>query len=184
MQEASSRTTGFLTEIPHCVLAVKLGLATNRTVNRIDELGTNRKRKIAKDATFQSLLRSANSISVNISAGILLLFATDFLKAQEVGIGDLALFTSYTALGAGSSAGFLRWISNLLAGLRRSEVPLQRLCEIIPLAPEARMRDLDRMPSREPRRQEEGAAVARPKFWTYCGLPTYLRGMFKLDFTM
>ena len=130
-REATGAVTGLLGELFNAVLAVKVGRAEQRAVQRFEALNDRRRRAALKDTLFTELLRSINWNIANIGTGIVLLVANRAIRDGSFSIGDLALFIAYLP----RATRFSLWMGEIVAQHRRAGVSLGRMRAMLSGAP-------------------------------------------------
>jgi ATP-binding cassette subfamily B protein len=94
-RQAKGRLTGFLGELVHAQLALKLAGAVPHAMDRLTVMGDERRRLSVRDTVFAQTLNSLNFHVVHVSTGLVLLLGAARLRAGTFGVGDLALFVVY-----------------------------------------------------------------------------------------
>jgi ATP-binding cassette, subfamily B, bacterial len=147
-REATERVTGFLGQLFSSVLAVKVAGAETHAVGRLANLNNDRRRTALRDRLLTDSLEAANSSSVDVAIGLVLLLAAGAMRAGTFTVGDLALFTTYL----GWLAALPRWIGFLLTRHRHAQVAAGRMGVLQPPA------DRDGFAARRPLDLEGGGA--------------------------
>ena len=161
-REASERVSGLLTQLLNGVQAVQVAGAEPAAVARFEQLGEARRVAVTRDAVFSTLIRSMNETSAHLTTGLLLIFAAGLMRSGSFTVGDLALFISYISIGGGQIDEVVGWIGRNAAALRRGNVSMARLCELVPEADQPKLLDTNRPYLRDdlpPITQPVGAAI-------------------------
>ncbi|WP_205857078.1 ABC transporter ATP-binding protein [Phytoactinopolyspora endophytica] len=87
--------TAFIGETFAGVLAIKTAGAEGAVLERLREHNRRRRHAAVKDRLVMDMLDTANSATVEISIGLVLLLATPAMRSGDFTVGDFALFTSY-----------------------------------------------------------------------------------------
>ena len=95
VRRASGRVTGFIAETFGSVQAVKVASAEDQVIEYFETLNETRRKAALKDRLFNELLRSIFRNSGAVGTGIILLMASQQLKAGSFTVGDFSLFVSY-----------------------------------------------------------------------------------------
>ena len=127
-RDATSRVTGFLGELLAAQLAIRVGGAAAHAVERLGELGDDRRRHALRDTVFAQLLDSLNVNLVNIGTGVVLFLGAQAIRDGRFTIGEFALFVVYLDQ--------LGWypaeIGRLISDLKRIDVSFGRMRAIVP----------------------------------------------------
>jgi ABC-type multidrug transport system fused ATPase/permease subunit len=130
---ASGVLTGFLGDLLGAQLAVKVAGAAPHAIERLTELGDNRRRMEVRDTVFGALLDALDVNLGSLGTGVVLLLGAQAIQAGRFTVGDLGLFVVYLDA--------LAWlpdeIGRLIGDLKRIEVSYGRMNEIIPSEPAA-----------------------------------------------
>lgn len=133
-RESTERVAGLLTQLLTGVQAVQVAGAEEAVVQRFDQLSVQRRDAVVRDATLTSFVRSLNDTTVTISTGLLLIFAAGLMQRGAFSVGDFALFMGYVSIGGGTVDEIVGWLARLLRNLKRANVSINRLLELIPVA--------------------------------------------------
>ena len=140
-REATERVAGLLIQLLTGVQAVQVAGAEAAAVQRFVERSDQRQRAVVRDATLNTFVRAMNDITVTISTGLLLLFAAGLMQRGAFTVGDFALFLGYVSIGGGTVDEIVGWIARLLRNLKRANVSINRLFELIPTAQQQALLD-------------------------------------------
>ncbi|MCE2438286.1 MAG: ABC transporter ATP-binding protein [Candidatus Latescibacteria bacterium] len=131
-RERTGRVTGFLGDLFGAVQAVKVANTEAHTVLHFDRLNEARRRAVIRDRLFNRLLASMNSTTISLATGVILILAAELMRERSFTVGDFALFASYIALGEITVLAFADRLGFLLAALKRADVSIERLRELLP----------------------------------------------------
>ena len=133
-RETSERVSGLLAQMLNGVQAMKVAGAEDAAVDRFDRLGEARRKAGTRNAVFSSILLSAGETTASVATGLLLIFAAGLMQRGSFTVGDLALFISYISLGGGQIGELIDVIVRWLRALKRGDVSMARLAELVPEA--------------------------------------------------
>lgn len=94
-QERSATVIGFLGETFNNLLAVKTSGAEPAVLDRLSRLNQGRRRAEVRSRLATGLLDTATGASVELGIGLVLWLAAGSLRAGELTVGDIVLFTTY-----------------------------------------------------------------------------------------
>lgn len=126
-RQAAGQVSGALGEIIGAVQAIKVAGAEDRVTGHIRRLGLARRRAAVAEQLFTSLHYAVNSGVVSVGTGLVLLLAASSMRAGRFTVGDLALFLSYLQM----LADIMAMLGLLLVRMRRAEVSMERLAELV-----------------------------------------------------
>jgi len=126
-RQAAGQVSGALGEIIGAVQAIKVAGAEDRVTGHIRRLGLARRRAAVAEQLFTSLHYALNSGVVSVGTGLVLLLAASSMRAGRFTVGDLALFLSYLQM----LADIMAMLGLLLVRMRRAEVSMERLAELV-----------------------------------------------------
>lgn len=130
-RRASRQTAGdvsaALGEILAAVQAIKVAGAEKRVVGHLSRLGQARRRSAIGEQLFTSLNLAAWSGAAAVGTGVILLLAASSLRAGRFTVGDLALFITYLQF----LADFVALLGMLLVRLRRADIAMDRVAELV-----------------------------------------------------
>ncbi len=128
-REASGAVTGFVTEMLGAVLAIQVASTQHLVARRMDVLADRRRHWYVREILLDLMNRLVAGMSVRVSVGTVMIVSAGLLVTGEISVGDFVLFVSYSmghALGT-----FPAGAGRMLAELRRSQVSLDRLLELV-----------------------------------------------------
>ncbi|NED99516.1 ABC transporter ATP-binding protein [Phytoactinopolyspora halotolerans] len=94
-RQLGASVTAFVGETFAGVLAIKTAGAEGAVLERLRAHNRRRRNAAVKDRLVMDMLDTANSATVEISIGLVLLLATPAMRSGDFTVGDFALFTSY-----------------------------------------------------------------------------------------
>ncbi len=122
-REATARVTGFIGELFGAAQAIKVASAERRALDHLETLSEERRATALKDAVLAQVMGEVNWGVVDIGVAATLLISASAMTANEISVGDLALFVTYmTQLG-----GFAGYIGRMIAQHTRTRVSYERL---------------------------------------------------------
>jgi ATP-binding cassette, subfamily B, bacterial len=125
---ATGRFTGFLGGILAGQLALTVGGASSRAVDRMEALGHVRRRAEIRDSVFGAL-RDAFSINLGtLGTGIVLLVGAEAMRSGSLTVGDFALFAVFLD----AMTWYPEEIGRLIGGLKQIDVSLGRIEAVAP----------------------------------------------------
>ncbi|MGE5654809.1 MAG: ATP-binding cassette domain-containing protein [Bacillota bacterium] len=127
-REATTEVTGFVGEVFGAVQAVQVARAEGRTVEHLKRLNDRRRQLILKDRAFSLLLDSVSSNTVSLGTGMILILASQAIRAGTFSIGDFALFVYYLDF----VTGFSEFCGYFMAHLKQTTVAFNRMMELLP----------------------------------------------------
>ena len=136
-RESSGVLTSFLGEVLSVIQAVRLAGTQDHTLDRFDRFSDERRAASLKNGVVMRLVSGVNSGSIAITTGVILIAASQMMRAGTFTVGDFSLFVAYVAGGTVSS--FPETFASLLSSVRRSAVSFGRL---LPLTPTGEGREL------------------------------------------
>jgi len=126
-RKAAGRVTGFIGEMYGAVQAVKVANANESVSRHLEELNETRRVASLKDTLISELIGTAFQGTVEVTVGIILLFAGSLLIEGVISVGDFALFIVYLWPIANS----LTFAGNMLAVHKQTNVSLDRLLRLM-----------------------------------------------------
>ncbi|MYB49793.1 MAG: ABC transporter ATP-binding protein [Dehalococcoidia bacterium] len=129
-RESSGALTSFLGEVLSVIQAVRLAGTQDHTLNRFDRLSDVRRTASLKNGVVMRLVTGVNKGSIAITTGVILIAASQMMRAGTFTVGDFSLFVAYVAGGTVSS--FPETFASLLSSVRRSAVSFGRLLPLTP----------------------------------------------------
>ena len=112
------------------IQAVRLAGTQDHTLNRFDRLSDVRRTASLKNGIVLRLVTGVNKGSIAITTGVILIAASQMMRAGTFTVGDFSLFVAYVAGGTVSS--FPETFASLLSSVRRSAVSFGRLLPLTP----------------------------------------------------
>jgi ATP-binding cassette subfamily B protein len=137
-QERAATVIGFLGETFNNILAVKTAGAERAVLSRLTRLNRSRKQAEVRSRLAADLLDGATGASVELGIGLVLLLAAGSLRAGELTVGDIVLFTSYVSW----LTALPRSLGTLLLQAPQAAVATERLTHL--LSPHEAVPDLVR----------------------------------------
>ena len=129
-RESSGALTSFLGEVLSVIQAVRLAGTQDHALDRFDRLSDVRRVASLKNGVVLRLVRGVNTGSIAITTGVILIAASQMMRAGTFTVGDFSLFVAYIAGGTVSS--FPETFGSLLSSVRRSAVSFGRLLPLTP----------------------------------------------------
>ena len=129
-RESSGALTSFLGEVLSVIQALRLAGTQDHTLNRFDRLSDVRRTASLKNGIVLRLVTGVNKGSIAITTGVILIAASQMMRAGTFTVGDFSLFVAYVAGGTVSS--FPETFASLLSSVRRSAVSFGRLLPLTP----------------------------------------------------
>jgi ATP-binding cassette subfamily B protein len=130
-RRTSAIVVGFIAETFGAVQAVKVASAEDQVIDYFTTLNEERRRAALKDRLFSELLRSIFRHAGNLGTGVILLLASQELKAGTFTVGDFSLFVSYLAF----VTDFVGFVGFLLARYKQAGVSVGRMVRLLQGAP-------------------------------------------------
>jgi len=130
-RETGSAVVGFIAETFGATQAVKIAGAEHRLLAHFAVLNERRRIAAVKDRLFEELMRNVVWNTGNLSTGVILLLASQAVRAGQFTIGDFALF-AYNLVGIAEFAGTIGVIS---ARYKQVQVSMQRMQGVMQGAP-------------------------------------------------
>ena len=127
-REAAGNVTGFIGEAFSGALAVKVAGAEGLVLERFRRRNAARRTASVREKLLSDLLDTVSGASVEISIGLVLLLSARQMRAGTFTVGDLTLFTTYTAW----MAALPRWTGRMLFRQRQATVSAARIARLFP----------------------------------------------------
>ena len=127
-RESAGNVTGFIGEAFSGALAVKVAGAEALVLERFRQTNRTRRTASVREKLLSDLLDTVSSASVEISVGLVLLLSARQMRSGAFTIGDLTLFTAYTAW----LAALPRWTRRMLFRQRQATVSVGRMARLFP----------------------------------------------------
>jgi len=122
----TARVTSFLGEAFGAITAVKVGGAEAATRRRFVELGDDRAWAAKRDQVGSQMLQTISGVTANAGVGLALLAVASPIRNGSLGVGEVALFTSYATL----LATFPRTTARYAIWRRQADVSVTRLSRL------------------------------------------------------
>jgi ATP-binding cassette subfamily B protein len=126
--DATTGLSRFLGEVVNGQLAVRVAGAENRVVDRIRDIGEQRRRLSVRDRVFAEVVNSMNTHLVHVSTGVVLLVGAGSIRRGSFTVGEFAMFVVFldqlTYLPAE--------IGRVITELKRTDVSVNRMRALIP----------------------------------------------------
>ena len=132
-RETTGQVSSSLGEFLGAVQAIQVANAEERAVGHFQALSAGRRRADLKEGILDALMRSVNGSTAVVTTAILLALAAPLMRDGSFTVGDFALFV--TMIGGNFMAFLMQELGESLAALRRSQVSLERLVELVPESP-------------------------------------------------
>lgn len=137
---ATERVSGLLTQLLHGVQALQVAGAEDVAVGRFDQLGRARARAVVGDEVLNTTVRSMSQGTVALAVGGLLLYMATVQRGGTFTVGDFVLFATYIASG-GAIDDIVNWVARLLRHLKRADVSMARVFELVPATDRIQLMD-------------------------------------------
>ncbi len=133
--EATGRITSFIGEVFGGVQAVKVATAEKDAIRHFEELNEERRGVAVRDVLFTSLMRAVNTNMAFVGMGLVMVMIAGKMRGGAFSTGDFALFVFFLQR--------LSWnmffLGDVIAQHKRTGVSLERLGELVPAAPAAKI---------------------------------------------
>lgn len=126
-REATSEVTGFLGETFAGVLAFRLAGREEAALARLDVHTARRRQTAVRDTVLQQVVGGISSTTTDVTIGLTLLALVPAVRADELSVGDLALFVAY-AIELGTVP---RFLARLVSAREQAIVSYGRLGEMV-----------------------------------------------------
>ncbi|QBI19828.1 ABC transporter ATP-binding protein [Egibacter rhizosphaerae] len=127
-REATEGVTGFLGDAFASVLTIKTAGAERAVVDRLAVRNARRRTTALRDRLLEDALRGANTASVPVTIGLVLLVAAGGLRDEVLSVGDLTLVASY----ATTLVALPLFAGLLVSRGRHLQVAANRLARLLP----------------------------------------------------
>ena len=128
MRQSGAAVTSFIADVFSSVQTLKTSGAETRVLDRFHHLNADRGAAAVRAELATTLLQNVSAATADISIGLVLLLAASSMRRGSFTVGDLALFTSYTA----TLTSLPRWTGRMLARVRAASVSTERLARFVP----------------------------------------------------
>jgi len=130
-RDATERVTGAIGDAFGSVQAVQLNRAEAHVVANLQRLGASRLQVMIKDKLFTEILLSIYQNNASLATGLVLLLASDRLRAGSLSLGEFALFVYYM----GFAAEFVRLLGRFITAFQQMGVSQRRMARAMAGAP-------------------------------------------------
>lgn len=128
LRQSGAAVTSFIADLFSSVQTVKTAGADGRLLARFRQLNTNRGTAAVKTELAMTLLQNVSAATTDVTIGLVLLLSASAMRSGRFTVGDLALFTSFTA----TLTSLPRWTGRMLARVRMASVATERLSRFVP----------------------------------------------------
>jgi ATP-binding cassette subfamily B protein len=125
---ATGALTGFLGDLLGAQIAVKVAGAVPHAIERLNELGDDRRRMEVRDTVLGAMLDALDVNLGSIGTGVVLLIGAQAIQSGTFTVGDLGLFVVYLD----ALAWFPDEIGRLIGDMKRIDVSFTRMNAIVP----------------------------------------------------
>jgi ATP-binding cassette subfamily B protein len=145
-RQATGVVTGFLGDMFSGQLALRVAGATPFAIERLRQLGEERRHAEVRDAVFAGMVDAFNNNLASVGVGIVLLLSVPAMRSHSFTVGDLALFAVFLdALGW-----YPAEVGRLLGDLKRIDVSVDRMLAISPGTSRQSLVEIGTRPLAEP----------------------------------
>ena len=110
---------------------------TVEVVNRLDELGEDRRRTMLRVAALDAAVDSVNGATITLTTGAILVASAQLMTAGSFTVGDFALFMTYVGQRSiFSDSGTIGWA---IEQYKKTRVALERLFDHMPSSSRQRL---------------------------------------------
>src|SRR5215212_4449449 len=132
---ATGRVTGAIGEIFGAAQAVQVAGAEDSVIDHFRRLNDIRRKTMLKDQLLTQLVESIFANTVSIGTGLILILASQSMRAGSFTIGDFALFVYYLAF----VTEFTQYFGQFLAHYKQTGVAFTRMTVLLQGAPPERL---------------------------------------------
>src|SRR4051812_10370701 len=132
---ATGRVTGAIGEIFGAAQAVQVAGAEDTVIDHFRRLNDTRRKTMLKDQLLTKLVDSIFANTVSIGTGLILILASQSMRAGGFTIGDFALFVYYLAF----VTEFTQFFGQFLAHYKQTGVAFRRMTVLLQGAPPERL---------------------------------------------
>src|SRR5215213_3644417 len=132
---ATGRVTGAIGEIFGAAQAVQVAGAEDAVIEHFRQLNDTRRKTMLKDRLLTQLVDSIFANTVSIGTGLILILASQSMRACSFTIGDFALFVYYLAF----VTDFTQFFGQFLAHYKQTGVAFTRMAVLLQGAPPERL---------------------------------------------
>ncbi len=132
---ATGRVTGAIGEIFGAAQAVQVAGAEDSVIDHFRRLNDTRRKSMLKDQLLTQLIDSIFANTVSIGTGLILILASQSMRAGSFTIGDFALFVYYLAF----VTEFTQFFGQFLAHYKQTGVAFARMTVLLQGAPPERL---------------------------------------------
>lgn len=126
-RHATEQVTGIINEIFSTVQAIKVAGAEPSILAYFRQLNQHRHQHMVQDQVFTAFLRSIFESLVGLGTGLILILASQSLRADTLTVGDLTLFIYYLAY----TTHFLNIIGTSMTLHQQTQVSFDRLADLM-----------------------------------------------------
>ncbi|MEX2393032.1 MAG: ABC transporter ATP-binding protein, partial [Actinomycetota bacterium] len=127
-RRSTARLTGFLGDLIGAQLAVKVAGGTDRAVERLREMGEERRRMSVRTSVFGEMLNSIHFHLVHVATGAVLLLGAREIRNGTFTVGDFAMFVLFL-----DQLMYLPTeVGRVISDLHRIDVSMERMGSVIP----------------------------------------------------
>lgn len=126
-RQATGNVTGAVGEIFESVLAIKVSGEEKSVINNLKNLNEERHHLMLKDSLLTQLIDSVYSNAVALGTGLILLLASEVIRAGSFTVGDFALFIYYLSFVTDS----IESLGNFLIHYKQTGVAFKRMASLI-----------------------------------------------------
>ncbi|MDF2519731.1 MAG: transporter ATP-binding protein [Clostridia bacterium] len=126
-RKASAEVNGMAGEIFNSVQAVKVLGAEEHIIRHFHTLNNKRHKLMLKDTLFTQLLESIYQNTVSLGTGLILLLASQSMRAGSFSVGDFAVFVYYLAF----VTDFTQFYGRYIAHYQQTCVSFQRVADLM-----------------------------------------------------
>ena len=127
-RDATGVITGFLGETFAGTLAFKLAGREGAAVSRLERHTDRRRATAVRAVTLEEALVGLASTTSELTVGLMLLVLVPRVNAGDIGVGDLALFVSYSAM----LGEVPRFLARLITSREQARVAVRRMARLVP----------------------------------------------------
>ena len=127
-REAAGGVSEHLAHVFESVQAIKAASAERHAIDEFRRRNERRKRAELRAALLDFVLSSFYGGIISLGTGLVLLLCGNAMRSGAFTVGDFAIFTYYLSYATGIAG----LIGNVLSWYTRTQVSLERLCELMP----------------------------------------------------
>jgi ATP-binding cassette subfamily B protein len=126
-REAHDAASTFISDMADATLAIKTTGATAAVLNRYDNVNSNRRAAVMKDAVFNERVSVLLNGAVCVGSAVMMFIAARLMAGSTFGIGDFSLFIAHL----GTLADCTSRIVELIYEARKAEVSYERIIDVV-----------------------------------------------------